>query len=160
MTSAYQNAIGAEVPVKLTPAGAVPVTLSGESITVTVPAAVEITNDAGNPIPVSGPVTDAQLRATAVPVSGPMTDAQMRATAVPVTGPVTDAQMRASLLKVAPAVDSAGTAIAPDSWSHVYAYDGSGNLTTDTATDGTSTWIKTYGYTANVLTSETKWVKQ
>ena len=36
-------------------------------------------------IPVSGPLTDVQLRATAVPVSGPLTDAQMRASAVPVS---------------------------------------------------------------------------
>lgn len=39
--------------------------------------------------PVSGPLTDAELRATAVPVSGPLTDAQLRATAVPVSGTVT-----------------------------------------------------------------------
>lgn len=60
--------------------------------------------------PVSGPLTDAQLRATAVPVSGPLTDAQLRATAVPVsvasvpahgvTGPVTDAEMRATPVPV------------------------------------------------------------
>lgn len=30
---------------------------------------VEIKNDAGNPVPVSGPLTDTQLRATAVPVA-------------------------------------------------------------------------------------------
>lgn len=36
--------------------------------------------------PVSGPLTDTQLRASAVPVSGPLTDAQLRATAVPVSG--------------------------------------------------------------------------
>lgn len=51
---------------------------------------------------VSGPLTDAQLRATDVPVSGtfwqavqpvsgPLTDAQLRATAVPVSGTVTAA---------------------------------------------------------------------
>lgn len=34
--------------------------------------------------PVSGPLTDTQLRASAVPVSGPLTDAQLRASAVPV----------------------------------------------------------------------------
>lgn len=45
--------------------------------------------------PVSGPLTDTQLRATAVPVSGtvtasgPLTDTQLRATAVPVSGTVT-----------------------------------------------------------------------
>lgn len=33
---------------------------------------------------VSGPLTDAQIRATALPVSGPLTDAQLRASAVPV----------------------------------------------------------------------------
>ena len=46
-------------------------------------------------VPVSGPLTDTQLRATAVPVSGtvtatgPLTDTQLRATAVPVSGTVT-----------------------------------------------------------------------
>jgi hypothetical protein len=37
-----------------------------------------------NPFPISGPLTDAQLRATPVPVTGPLTDAQLRATSVPV----------------------------------------------------------------------------
>ncbi len=36
-------------------------------------------------IAVSGPLTDAQLRASAVPVSGPLTDAELRATDVPVS---------------------------------------------------------------------------
>lgn len=52
----------------------------------------------GGSVPVTGPLTDAQLRATAVPVSGPLTDTQLRATAVPVT----------SLLR-----NSAGTVINP-----------------------------------------------
>ena len=53
----------------------------------------------GNPLPVTGPLTDAQLRASAVPVSGtvtantgltqPLTDAQLRASAVPISGTVT-----------------------------------------------------------------------
>lgn len=34
--------------------------------------------------PVSGPLTDTELRATPVPVSGPLTDTQLRATPVPV----------------------------------------------------------------------------
>lgn len=38
-----------------------------------------------NPMPVTGPLTDAQLRAAAVPVSGPLTDTELRASAVPVT---------------------------------------------------------------------------
>ena len=78
----------------------------------------------GHVQPVSGPLTDAQLRAAVVPVSvsgavsvsnfpatqpvsGPLTDAQLRAAVVPVTvanfpatqpvsGPLTDAQLRAT----------------------------------------------------------------
>lgn len=56
-------------------------------------------------------------------------------------------------------VDSAGTAIDPDSMSHVFGYTGV-NLTTDTATDGTSTWVKTFTYTNGLPTAESKWVKQ
>lgn len=44
-------------------------------------AAVNI-QDGGNSITVDGPLTDAQLRASAVPVSGPLTDAQLRASSV------------------------------------------------------------------------------
>jgi hypothetical protein len=36
-------------------------------------------------VPVTGPLTDTQLRATAVPVSGPLTDTQLRASAVPIS---------------------------------------------------------------------------
>lgn len=70
----------------------------------------------GGTIPVSGPLTDAQLRASAVPVSvsnfpatqavsGPLTDAQLRASAVPVSGPLTDAQLRATRV---PVIDTDG----------------------------------------------------
>lgn len=92
---------GGRIPVDIGGSGSITVT----SGTITVANTVEITNDAGAPIPVSGtvtantglsqPLTDTQLRATAVPVSGtvtantglsqPLTDAQLRATAVPVT---------------------------------------------------------------------------
>ena len=67
--------------------GRVPVDV-GSSINV---GEVEVKNDSGNPVPVSGtvtatgPLTDTQLRATAVSVSGPLTDTQLRATAVPVS---------------------------------------------------------------------------
>ena len=60
--------------------------------------------------PVSGPLTDTQLRATPVPVSGTvstggLTDTQLRATPVPVSGTVstgglTDTQLRASAVVV------------------------------------------------------------
>jgi hypothetical protein len=85
MTSSFQNAVGAEVPVKLTPEGAVP-----------------------------------------------------------------------TVMQVA---DSTGALFNPDACSHVYGFTG-GDLTTDTATDGVGTWVKTFGYTGGLLTSETAWVKQ
>lgn len=57
-------------------------------------------------------------------------------------------------------VDSTGTPFNADACAHVYGYNGSGQLTTDTATDGTSTWVKTFSYTSGNLTGETKWVLQ
>jgi hypothetical protein len=69
---------------------------------------------AGTAMPVSGPLTDTQLRATAVPVSGtvtatgPLTDAQLRATAVPVSGPLTDTQLRATAVPVSGTVTATG----------------------------------------------------
>lgn len=56
-------------------------------------------------------------------------------------------------------VDSTGAAFDPDACAHAYGY-ASGLLVTDTATDGTSTWVKTYSYTSGNLTGESKWVKQ
>lgn len=56
--------------------------------------------------------------------------------------------------------DSTGEAIDPAAWSHVYAYNGNGELITDTASDGSTYWVKTFSYTAGNLTGETKWVRQ
>lgn len=56
-------------------------------------------------------------------------------------------------------VDASGAPFSPDDCVHAYAYS-AGLLVTDTATNGTSTWVKTYGYTSGNLTSESKWVKQ
>ena len=44
--------------------------------------------------------------------------------------------------------------------SHAYTYDGSGNLATDTVTDGTSTWVRTYKWENGAQTSDSGWVKQ
>ena len=74
----------------------------------------------------------------------PLTDAQLRATAIPTTESV---------------MDSTGQPFSPDACTHTYGYS-AGLLVTDTATDGTSTWVKTYSYTSGDLTGETKWVKQ
>jgi hypothetical protein len=92
-----------------------------ESINVNVTnSATEITNDAGNPIPVSGtvtantglsqPLTDAQLRAVAVPVSGTFWQATQPVSGTvtanagtgtfTVTGPLTDTQLRATAVPV------------------------------------------------------------
>lgn len=48
----------------------------------------------------------------------------------------------------------------PDSLAHTYAYNGSGQLTTDTVTDGSSTWVKTYTWSGSTMTNESEWVKQ
>lgn len=59
--------------------------------------------------PVSGPLTDTQLRATPVPVSGPLTDTQLRATPVPVSGPLTDTQLRATPVPVSGTITASVT---------------------------------------------------
>lgn len=43
---------------------------------------------------------------------------------------------------------------------HTFTYDTSGNLKTDTVTDGTDTWVKTYTYTEGQVVAESGWVKQ
>ena len=63
--------------------GKIPVTLGSDSITITgsvnVGSTVEITNDSGSPIPVSGTVT------ANTGLEQPLTNSELRATAVPVT---------------------------------------------------------------------------
>lgn len=56
--------------------------------------------NASGELPVVGPLTDAELRATPVDVLGPLTDAELRATPVDVLGPLTDAELRASPVPV------------------------------------------------------------
>jgi hypothetical protein len=51
-------------------------------------------------VPVTGPLTQAQLLAANVAVIGPLTDAELRAVPVPVSGPLTDAQLRADPVPV------------------------------------------------------------
>lgn len=57
-------------------------------------------------------------------------------------------------------LDSAGTAFSPGSCSHAYTYDGSNNMTTDTATNGAVVRVKTISWTAGNMTAESKWVVQ
>lgn len=56
-------------------------------------------------------------------------------------------------------VASSDTLVNSSDFSHTYTYSGS-LLTTDTATNGTDTYVKTYTYTGGLLTSQSKWVKQ
>ena len=105
--------------------GPLPVTLEGGNITlgtVTVPAAVTVGNNSAAPVPMSdaggsltvddggdsltvdGPLTNAELRATAVPVTGGLTNAELRATAVPVSGGLTNAELRATAVPVSGAL--------------------------------------------------------
>lgn len=81
-------------------AGSVPVTIASNQSAVPVSGPLTDTQLRATAVPVSGPLTDAQLRATAVPVSGPLTDTQLRATAVSVSGPLTDAELRATAVPV------------------------------------------------------------
>lgn len=57
--------------------------------------------------------------------------------------------------------DSLGHELTPDSLSHTYAYNGSNQIVTDTATDGNgNTWVQTFTYTGSLLTGQSQWVKQ
>jgi len=44
--------------------------------------------------------------------------------------------------------------------AHAFTYDTSGNLSTDTVTDGTDTWVRTYQWTVAGQSSDSGWVKQ
>jgi YD repeat-containing protein len=50
--------------------------------------------------------------------------------------------------------------IAPTWKAHAYTYDGSNNLKTDTITDGTNIWVKTFVYENGYQVSDSGWVKQ
>lgn len=67
-----------------------------------------------SPVPVTGPLTDVQLRAAAVPVLGPLTDTELRASAVPVSGPLTDTELRATAVPVSVAALPLPTGAATD----------------------------------------------
>lgn len=57
--------------------------------------------------------------------------------------------------------DSDGNVISPSRYNHTYGYNASGNLVTDTISDGSTTWVKTFTYNASgQLIGESVWVKQ
>ena len=55
--------------------------------------------------------------------------------------------------------DSTGAAINPDSYAHVYTYNGDGTPNTDTFTDGTYTCTLTYTWAGGLLTNASRWVR-
>ena len=57
------------------------------------------------------------------------------------------------------ALDTAGNPV-PTNKAHTYTYDNSGNLATDTVTDGTSTWVRSYTAGPTGTTGDSGWVKQ
>lgn len=58
------------------------------------------------------------------------------------------------------ASQAAPTATVVSTGSHVFGYDGAGNLTTDTWTFEGCVYVKTYSYTAGLLSAESDWVVQ
>jgi hypothetical protein len=71
---------------------------------------------------------------------------------------VFDSRLDVSVILV---LDSVGEPFSPDSCSHAYAYNGSNQLQSDTATDPITGFVrvKTYSYTGSNLTGETAWVR-
>lgn len=74
---------------------------------------------------------------------------------------LTQAQLAAAIVRTADTVlDSTGQPFSPDACAHTYGYNASGLIVTDTATDGATSWVKTYTYNATAqLTGETNWVR-
>lgn len=64
-----------------------------------------------------------------------------------------------SAVTTATEMDTQGNPV-PVYKAHAFTYDGSGNLATDTVTDGTSTWVRTYTYTNGAQATDSGWVKQ
>ena len=50
--------------------------------------------------------------------------------------------------------------VVPTHKGHSYSYDSSGNLATDTVTDGDDVWVRTYTWANGAQTSDSGWVKQ
>jgi hypothetical protein len=83
--------------------GRVPVDIGSASVSIG--ASVEVSNDAGNPLPVSGNVS---ITGTAA-VTGPLTDTQLRATALPVSADSLPLPTGAATSAKQPALGTAGT---------------------------------------------------
>ena len=67
--------------------------------------------------------------------------------------------LEARILEAVTERDTQGNLV-PTYRGHTYTYDTSGNLETDTVTDGEDTWVRTYSYDNGVQTADSGWVKQ
>jgi hypothetical protein len=116
---------------------------------------------------VTGPLTDAQLRAAAVPVSGPLTDTQLRASAVPVSAAqsgtwsnrVTDGTNTAAVLAAAPGSDTGQSALAVRVISQLGAGSGGGGGGTSQAdksayVEGTTVFTPVGGVLNETITAD------
>lgn len=56
-------------------------------------------------------------------------------------------------------LDTQGNRV-PTYKAHAYTYDGSGNMATDTVSDGSSTWVRSFTYTPSGVATDSGWVKQ
>jgi len=96
-----------------------------------------------SPLSVTGPLTDAQLRAVPVPISGGLTDAQLRATAVPVSLSSEVVQQRFDIQSAVMFIGSSalGTASSAAMWTiKKIDLDGNGNPIHARWTDTTAVW--------------------
>lgn len=56
-------------------------------------------------------------------------------------------------------LDTQGNVV-PTNRGHAFTYDDSGNVKTDTVSDATGTWVRTYIYAGGNMTADSGWVKQ
>lgn len=56
-------------------------------------------------------------------------------------------------------LDTAGNTV-PVWYGHTFSYDSSGNLVSDTVSDGTNSWTRSYTYSSGNMASDSGWVKQ
>lgn len=70
-----------------------------------------------------------------------------------------EASIETQIMEAAMDRDTEG-GIVPTHKAHTYTYDTSGNLETDTVSDGANTWVRTYSYDDGVQVADSGWVKQ
>jgi YD repeat-containing protein len=116
----------------------------------------------GGALQVQGPLTSVELGSAGLASEALQTTGNASLSTIAAKDFATQATLvsLASAVVAAATRDSTDAIVNPDSWTHALAYDGEGNLSTDTATDGIDTWVQTFTYTDGELTAVSAWVKQ